>query len=87
MIMDEIRFAFRPWMNLRLFVWTLVGLLVVLVGCFMASRSFSTADYLTIQLRTTLLEGETFINWKWQKSLDLTALLIEINEKLTFHVN
>lgn len=53
--MDGIR---RPWMNLRLFVWTSVGLLVVLVGCFMASKSFSTADYLTVQLRATLLEGE-----------------------------
>lgn len=65
-------YAEGPWMNLRLFVWTLVGLLVVLVGCFMASRSFSTADYLTIQLRATLLEGmkKYFTDVSWKRRID-----------------
>ncbi|XP_061941668.1 uncharacterized protein LOC107996610 isoform X5 [Apis cerana] len=66
------RRARRPWMNLRLFVWTSVGLLVVLVGCFMASKSFSTADYLTVQLRATLLEGmkKYFTDISWKRRID-----------------
>ncbi|XP_068978771.1 uncharacterized protein [Bombus flavifrons] len=52
-----------PGMNLRLFLWTLIGLFVVLVGCFMASICFSTADLLTVQLRQTLHEdfGERIV--------------------------
>ncbi|PBC29860.1 hypothetical protein APICC_09406 [Apis cerana cerana] len=65
-------YAEGPWMNLRLFVWTSVGLLVVLVGCFMASKSFSTADYLTVQLRATLLEGmkKYFTDISWKRRID-----------------
>ncbi|KAK1122708.1 hypothetical protein K0M31_009152 [Melipona bicolor] len=51
-------YAEGPGMNLRLFSWTLLGLFVVLAGCFMASICFSTADLLADQLRQTLLEGE-----------------------------
>ncbi|XP_050594484.1 peripherin-2-like isoform X3 [Bombus affinis] len=61
-----------PGMNLRLFLWTLIGLFVVLVGCFMASICFSTADLLTVQLRQTLHEGmkRYFTDVSWKRKID-----------------
>nr|XP_031825739.1 CD151 antigen-like [Nomia melanderi] len=66
------RYAEGPWMNLRLFVWTMVGLLVALVGCFMASICSSTADELILQLRETLLEGmkRYFTDVTWKRRID-----------------
>ncbi|XP_017754419.1 PREDICTED: uncharacterized protein LOC108546707 [Eufriesea mexicana] len=65
-------YAEGPWMNLRLFVWTLVGLLVVLAGCFVASSCFSTADLLTLQIRQILLEGmkKYFTDMSWKRRID-----------------
>ncbi|XP_060825002.1 photoreceptor outer segment membrane glycoprotein 2-like isoform X1 [Bombus pascuorum] len=62
----------KPGMNLRLFLWTLIGLFVVLVGCFMASICFSTADLLTVQLRQTLREGmkRYFTDVSWKRKID-----------------
>nr|XP_012153482.1 PREDICTED: uncharacterized protein LOC100874647 isoform X3 [Megachile rotundata] len=62
----------RPWMNLRLFLWTILGLFVVLVGCFMAGICISTADQLTQQVRQILVEGmrRYLADVTWKRRID-----------------
>ncbi|XP_054015512.1 peripherin-2-like [Hylaeus anthracinus] len=65
-------YAEGPWMNLRLFAWTMLGLFVVLVGCFMASISVSTAEHLALQIRDTLREGmkRYYTDVTWKRRID-----------------
>ncbi|XP_076375595.1 peripherin-2 [Megalopta genalis] len=64
-------YAEGSW-NLRLFVWTLLGLLVALVGCFIAGICFSTAEQLVLQARENLLEGmkRYFTDVTWKRRID-----------------
>ncbi|XP_076678733.1 peripherin-2 isoform X2 [Andrena cerasifolii] len=64
--------AARPWMNLRLLAWTMMGLFLVFVGCFMASICFSTAEQLGLQVRETLVEGmkRYFTDVSWKRRID-----------------
>ncbi|CAK9795264.1 Photoreceptor outer segment membrane glycoprotein 2 [Anthophora plagiata] len=66
------RYAEGASMNLRLFVWSLVGSFVVFLGCFMVSICFSTADRLAVQLRQNLVEGmkRYFTDLEWKKRID-----------------
>ncbi|CAL7938028.1 unnamed protein product [Xylocopa violacea] len=65
-------YAEGPWMNLKLFLWTLLGFFMVAVGCFMATICFSTADRLSIVLREILLDGmkRYFTDVAWKRRLD-----------------
>ncbi|KOC70969.1 Dynein-1-beta heavy chain, flagellar inner arm I1 complex [Habropoda laboriosa] len=65
-------YAEGAWMNLRLFVWSLLGSFVVLVGCFMASICFSTAERLAVQFREDLVEGmkRYLTDATWKKRID-----------------
>ncbi|XP_076240943.1 peripherin-2 [Calliopsis andreniformis] len=65
-------YAEGPWMNLRLFVWTMVGLFIVFVGCFMASICFSTAQELSLQIHETLVEGmkRYLTDATWKRRID-----------------
>ncbi|XP_012250721.2 photoreceptor outer segment membrane glycoprotein 2 [Athalia rosae] len=67
-----IRFAEGSGMSLRLFVWTLVGIIVVGVGCVLGSVSLITADHLISQIRRSLNQGmmQYLADPKWKRTLD-----------------
>ncbi|KZC12414.1 Photoreceptor outer segment membrane glycoprotein 2 [Dufourea novaeangliae] len=66
------RYAEGSWSSLRLFVWTILGVIGALVGCFMASVCFSTAEQLVLQVRESLLEGmkKYFTDVTWKRGID-----------------
>lgn len=51
----EFDFSYR--MNLKLTLWTLVGLLTAIIGCFLISVCFSTTINLVSYLERFLTEG------------------------------
>lgn len=53
----------------------MVGLFVVVVGCFMASICFSTAEQLDVQVRETLVQG-CIDSWEfWETENDFSDAL------------
>ncbi|XP_034179947.2 peripherin-2 isoform X2 [Osmia lignaria lignaria] len=71
-VFRTITFYGLPWMNLKLFLWTMLGLFVAFVGCFMASICVTTADQLTQQVRQILVEGmkRYFTDVTWKRRID-----------------
>ncbi|XP_043265563.1 uncharacterized protein LOC122405116 [Colletes gigas] len=65
-------YAEGRWTNFRLFLWTIVGLFVVCVGCFMASICASTAEHLALEIRESLREGmkRYYTDVTWKRRID-----------------